>query len=218
MEYRLVRSKRKTVAIVVDREGGVEVRAPLKTPLPVIERFVEQKRDWIAEKAAAARARAELRRAFQVEIGGTAALLGREYPVRAGKRAAFSKEGFTVNPEKPVKPQLVGVYRSLARAHLTERTACYARQLGVRPAAIRITGASTRFGSCSGRDSLSFTWKLMLADPALVDYVVVHELAHIRQHNHSAQFWAEVEAAMPDYRERERRLSAFGRSLLEQDW
>ena len=78
--------------------------------------------------------------------------------------------------------------------------------MGVTPTRITITRAKTRFGSCSGKNSVSFSCHLMLYPDAAVDYVVVHELTHIRHHDHSAAFWAEVERFMPDYRERKKLL------------
>lgn len=82
----------------------------------------------------------------------------------------------------------------------------YADVLGVQPAGITITGARTRFGSCSAKNRLSFSCYLFLYPPECVDYVVVHELCHILHHDHSAAFYAAVAAVMPDYKERERKL------------
>ena len=74
--------------------------------------------------------------------------------------------------------------------------------MGVSPAGVRITGAKTRFGSCSAKNALCFSWRLMRFPDAAVDYVIVHELAHIRHHDHSPAFWAEVARYMPDYAQR----------------
>lgn len=89
-----------------------------------------------------------------------------------------------------------------AKQVLPQKVEYYSRIMGVTPTRITITRAKTRFGSCSGKNSVSFSCRLMLYPDAAVDYVVVHELAHIRHHDHSAAFWAEVERFMPDYRER----------------
>ncbi|MBQ7548484.1 MAG: M48 family metallopeptidase [Clostridia bacterium] len=86
---------------------------------------------------------------------------------------------------------------------LTER---YAAVMGVHPAGVKITSAKTRFGSCSSKNSICFSYMLMLYPREAVEYVVVHELAHIRHHDHSAAFYEEVEAVLPDYRERSRLL------------
>ena len=92
--------------------------------------------------------------------------------------------------------------RTLAREALPRREAHFAALMGVEPAGVRITSARTRFGSCSGRNSLCFSWRLMAYPPEAVDYVVVHELAHITVKNHSPAFYRVVERYLPDWRQR----------------
>lgn len=100
------------------------------------------------------------------------------------------------------------VYRQQAAKVLAERTAYFAKQMGVSYGRITIRGQKTRWGSCSSRGNLSFNWKLMLCPPEIRDYVVVHELAHRKEMNHSREFYAEVEKVLPDYRERQKWLRA----------
>lgn len=96
--------------------------------------------------------------------------------------------------------------RERAKAELPGRVAFYARVMGLEPAGITITGAKTRFGSCSGKNRLSFSWRLMRYPQGAIDYVVVHELAHIRHKNHSREFYALIEGVLPDYRARQKLL------------
>ena len=105
-------------------------------------------------------------------------------------------------------PALEARLRIKAKEILPERVAYYAHLMGVTPAQIKITSARTRWGSCSSKGNLNFSWRLMLAGEREIDYVVVHELAHLREMNHSPRFWAVVEAALPDYRERRKSLTA----------
>ncbi len=107
---------------------------------------------------------------------------------------------------QPVSPEEETRLRALAAQVLPARVAYYAAQMGVSPTGIRITSAKKRFGSCNSRRGLCFSWRLMAYPPAAVDYVVVHELAHIRQMNHSPAFYAVVAQVLPDYRERARLL------------
>lgn len=93
-----------------------------------------------------------------------------------------------------------------AKEILPKRVAYFSRLMGVAPTGITITGAKTRYGSCSGKNRLSFSWRLMQYPAEAVDAVVVHELAHIRHKNHSAAFYEEVERVLPDYRERKKLL------------
>lgn len=89
-----------------------------------------------------------------------------------------------------------------ARSILPGKVAHYAALMGVAPTRITITSAQTRFGSCSGKNALSFSWRLMAYPEEAIDYVVVHELAHIRHHDHSDAFYAFIASVMPDHRER----------------
>lgn len=91
-------------------------------------------------------------------------------------------------------------YREKAREVFRDRTSFYAGRMGVSYGRIAIREQKTRWGSCSAKGSLNFNWKLILAPAGVLDYVVVHELAHRKEMNHSARFWAEVEKIMPDYR------------------
>ena len=93
--------------------------------------------------------------------------------------------------------------RRRAAEYIPTRVARYAPLVGVVPAEVKITSAQKRFGSCSGKNSLCFSWRLMQYPPAAIDYVVVHELCHIHHHDHSAAFWAAVARVMPDYKQRQ---------------
>jgi predicted metal-dependent hydrolase len=91
-------------------------------------------------------------------------------------------------------------YRAQAREILAERVALYSQRSGLRCTAVNITGARTRWGSCSRRGSLSFTWRLVKAPLWVVDYVVAHEIAHLAHHNHSSRFWATVGELYPEFK------------------
>jgi predicted metal-dependent hydrolase len=108
------------------------------------------------------------------------------------------KEGVTA-----LTQQQIDALRQKAKAVLPQKVAYWAQKMGVAPTGVKITSARTRFGSCSGKNSLCFSWRLMQYPPEAIDYVVVHELAHIRHHDHSPSFWALVERTMPDYRARQ---------------
>lgn len=96
--------------------------------------------------------------------------------------------------------------KALAKAELPRRTAYFAKTMGVTPTSIKITSAKKRFGSCSGQNGICYSWRLMLYPSEAIDYVVVHELAHIRQKNHSPAFYREIEKILPDYKERAKLL------------
>lgn len=167
MGYELIRSSRRTLGLEITRDCRVIVRAPLRCSQREIDRFVDSRRDWIADKLALQQRRAAVRAALE-----------------------------------PTPEQEQDLRRRAAEV-IPQRVAHYAPLMGVTPAGIKITSARTRFGSCSGKNSLCFSWRLMLYPAEAMDYVVVHELAHIRHHNHSQDFWAFVASVMPDYRRRQ---------------
>ncbi len=103
---------------------------------------------------------------------------------------------------RQVTPEEEARLRALAAEVIPQRVAYYSERMGLVPAGVRITGAEKRFGSCSSKNSLCFSWRLMQYPPEAIDYVVVHELAHIRHHNHSAAFHALVATYLPDHRAR----------------
>ena len=170
-EYQVIRSARKTMTLEVRRDGNVIVRAPLRTGLPRIKRFVNQKQEWV---------------------------LG------CLERTKEYRE------QKPLSADLSeskrNIYIRKAKETITKRVSYFARLMGVSYRNITIREQKTRWGSCSSEKNLNFNWKLILLAPELLDYVVVHELAHRREMNHSKNFWKIVEAELPDYRERRRRL------------
>ncbi len=164
MTYEIVRSRRRTVALEVTREGRVLVRAPLRMPQGEIKRFVAFHAAWL-EKA-------------QAKV--------------AARQAAHP----------PLTEQETAALRQRAKELLPDRVAHYAAIMGVTPTSVKITSARTRFGSCSGKNGICFSLYLMQYPEEAIDYVVVHELAHIRHHNHSPAFYAEVAKVLPDYKER----------------
>jgi predicted metal-dependent hydrolase len=181
--YSLIRSKRKTVAIYILPGGIVQVRAPLRCPKSDIDRFVNQKAAWIERRVQKSRDIAE-----QKELNRT-----------------------QISPQE--RDELIARLKAEAKVILPQRVAYYADKMGITVGKIRISSAKTRWGSCSSKGNLNFSWRLMLADEAARDYVVVHELAHRLQMNHSERFWAIVAGIIPDWRARKQRLRVLERQM-----
>jgi predicted metal-dependent hydrolase len=221
--YALTRSKRKTVALYVRDDAAIEVRAPLKMPKRIIDNFVESKAGWIAKKVALQRERKAAREGFALEYGSFVSYRGKDYPIEAkpGARCGFGDKRFYVPPDlspEQIKSAAEQIYRTLAKRDLTDKALDFAKRMGVMPAAVKINGATARWGSCSAKKSLNFSWRLMMAGDDAIDYVVVHELAHISEMNHSERFWAVVERVLPDYRERKAKLKELQRKLKLENW
>jgi predicted metal-dependent hydrolase len=206
--YTLIRTNRKTLAILVRPGGEVEVRAPLRCPRAQIEAFVQAKAGWIAKKTAAAQEN-HAQRQFLLSYQSTMPVLGNNVPL-----AQLLPPGLA---EARLRAACVAYYRALAKQLLPRRVHCWGKKMGLCPAQIKINSAKTRWGSCSGKGSLNFSWRLMMAPEPLVDYVVVHELAHLREMNHSPRFWAVVAAALPDFWSRRAALRALHLPILNEE-
>ena len=170
-EYQVIRSARKTMTLEVRRDGNVIVRAPLRTGLPRIKRFVNQKQEWV---------------------------LG------CLERTKEYRE------QKPLSADLSeskrNVYIRKAKETITKRVSYFARLMGVSYRNITIREQKTRWGSCSSEKNLNFNWKLILAPPEVLDYVVVHELCHLKEMNHSPHFWTHLDTIYPDRKQAEQWL------------
>ena len=220
--YTLIRSKRKTVSICI-QDASVIVRAPFNCPEPEIDRIVLSKEKWITDKLNNSREQMARKELFELNYGSTVILRGAAYPItaRQGAKAGFDGKCFHLPPglsSVQIKEICIKLYRQIAKAHLSERTAKYAAQMGVKPSTVRINSAKTRWGSCSSKQSINFSWRLIMTDNDVIDYVVVHELAHIIQMNHSKKFWTIVANALPDYRERIDKLKKLQKKLMTEDW
>lgn len=204
-DYRLIRSRRRTIALIVQNDGALVVRAPLRAPEESIRKFVESKADWIGKQQARARRLAEATARRYVD-GETFLYLGQAYPLKIvpPRRPALRlTDCFELSRSAQPRAEAAFVrwYRARAAEILPERVAALARQHGFAPARVRLSSARTRWGSCSPQGTLRFTWRLVMAPPLVMDYVIVHELVHLEIKNHSPTFWARVGEVMPDYKE-----------------
>ena len=216
---RLVRSRRKTVAIVIERDGRLTVRAPLRLSGPRIQEFVESHADWIAKNRTRLQA-APLPPTHRYVDGETFLYLGRAYPLSIvpARHLALAFDGGSFQLAKYSHPKAAEAfehwYKQQARLFLTERVLAIAGKHAFLYQKIRISSARTRWGSCSSRGTLSFTYRLVMAPPDVVDYVVLHELVHTQVRNHSKKFWNRVQEFMPDYKTRLAWLKKNGKLLM----
>ena len=222
MEYSLIRSKRKTVAIHITKDARVEVRAPFRMPQNDIYKFIASKEHWISEHLKRIGQNAIHRDEFSPGYGDMLLLTGKEYPIISvkGKKVIFDGAFFVPDglSSEQIKQAVVFIYKKIAKTVFIEKVKLYSKRMGVSPSGIKITSAKTRWGSCSGKNSINFSWRLIMADEDIIDYVVVHELAHIKHKNHSPRFWDEVAVYMPDYKDKRTGLKALQARLAREDW
>jgi len=217
IEYNLIRSRKRkrTISLQIGPNSEVTIHAPHYTPITEINRFIREKQNWI-DKAIKRQAALQVSsREKSYRSGEIFFYLGQPYPLEAyfepleNEGVMFWDNRFFLNsPENEdlKKHYFVSWYKKKARSYLSGRVDYYSGMLKLTAGSVRITSAETRWGSCSEVNRLSFSFRLIMAPPAVVDYVVVHELMHIREKNHSSKFWALVIEVVPDYRKHRRWL------------
>lgn len=200
-----VRSRRRTIALIVEQDGSLTVRAPLHMSEASIREFVESHARWIHRKQVRAKATPLPSRKDFVD-GESFFFLGREYPLRivAHQRPGLILKDGEFHLSAAALPKasetFVRWYKTQALAVITPLVERRASQNELAYQKIRVTSARTRWGSCSSSGTLSFTWRLVLAPLEVIDYVVVHELVHTKIKNHSSRFWRGVMQIVPQYK------------------
>jgi predicted metal-dependent hydrolase len=214
---KLVRSKRRTIALIVERDGSLTVRAPMRAAVVDIQSFILEKRDWIIRTQERFKALVEAPQK-EYKDGETFLFLGNGYGltlVKPQRPALKFKNGFMLESTAQARGRQIFTkwYKEQAYHVIAERVRVFSAQHGFSPKQVKISSARTRWGSCSPDGTLNFTWRLVMAPLDVIDYVVVHELAHLRVKNHSSRFWREVEKIMADYKDRRKWLRVHGESL-----
>lgn len=224
IQYQVVRRPRrkKTVEITVDSPGVVTVAAPVETPRDRIETTVRKRAKWIMRHNGTSDQDQPRRRFIS---GESLPYLGRSVrlTVRAVDREAveirFHHWQFDVEVPKSLsgdvrreaaRAAFERWYRERAALKLPDRIDRVASLLGVRPKEILIRDQRKRWASCATDGTLRFNWRVIMAAPALIDYLVAHELAHLRERGHSSEYWEVVAQAIPDYQRRREQLRELG--------
>ncbi|MDC8786515.1 M48 family metallopeptidase [Roseateles koreensis] len=208
--YELKRARRRSIGFVVGADG-LRVSAPRWVPQADIERALLLKSDWILRKLVEQRERARRVQEARIEWrdGASLSYLGRALQLRldasqSGARFDEAQGILTVGlPPAATQEQVRDVVQAWlqrrARAWFEPRCQHFAAALGVQMKSLRLSSAQTRWGSASADGSIRLNWRLIHFTPAIIDYVVAHELAHLREMNHSARFWAVVRSVVPDF-------------------
>ena len=219
----VIRTPRKMTATVRVREGKVSVVVPDSTIMNTVEALVTKKTKWIREKLLLQREHQPTKPKEYVS-GESFTYLGRNYRLKVQNGPTKSvklKYGRLVAHVPPsvqkrdqyVQNALTDWYREHALGKLHSKVGRYAQVIGVIPLSVGIKTFKGRWGSCSTKGNLLFNWKVIIAPNRIVDYVVVHELCHLHEHNHSPKFWKHVERVFPDYLECREWLKGNSRQL-----
>lgn len=215
VDYKLVRRRgRRGVGLKVDGLG-MTVAVSLSTPISAVEEMIGKNAKWVLKKLDEWSHRRIVPQTWQT--GTVLSFMGEELKLMVDVSDAFVRRNAVVEPsmghlfvrlralDKPVdvaavEKAVVGWYKKQALPHFAQRAFFFARLHGMTPPRVFLSSANSRWGSCNSRREVRFSWRLIKARPALIDYVVCHELAHLRHMNHSSAFWQEVERMCPAYR------------------
>lgn len=216
IEYRFARRRRRTLGITVDGDG-LKVAAPLRAPWREIEAFLRHKERWILAKLDEW-SRVAPATVLECATGERFPVFGepRELEVRQGRRGVHELgERLVVCARKGARPLpvLVGWLKQKALAALAPRAVHYSRLLGLGAPRVALSNARTQWGLCTEEGIIRLSWRLVHVAPALADYVVAHEVAHLVELNHSRRFWHVVSELYPGWREARERLELAGASL-----
>lgn len=193
----------------VTAEGALRLTVPRGASITAGVAFAEKESAWVAAEWARLQARAAWHEGATVWYrGARVTLTGEGADVRCGDQR------ITGAARRDWRTAIQRHWRAEAIGELPARCLVLARHHGLEPMSVRVRDQRSRWGACSGRGAITLNWRLVQMPPHVADYVMLHELAHLRQPNHSRRFWREVESLCPDWRAAERWLKAFGRDLL----
>jgi len=220
--YQLIKSKRrrKTISLHIKEDGRIVIYAPYRTPQCEIERFLEKGRPWIVKKMLEKEESfKETEKAFI--IGEKFLYLGASYPLEIEEsndrkpplELSYGKFVLDQDHTAKAKDLFIEWYKREAKEKIPGRVHYLSNKLNLLPQGIKITSARYRWGSCSRDNRLSFSWRIIMAPLKIIDYILIHELVHIKEKNHSKSFWSQVESIIPDYKVHRLWLKEYGHSL-----
>ena len=209
LSYHLIRSKRRrrTISLQIKEDGKIVISAPYHTPKWEIEKFIKEKESWVVQKIS--EKEKQIKEGEKTFLPGERFLyLGEWYPLEIhdsdhkGLPLRLSFGNFILNKDHigEARDLFIQWYKREAKEKIVGRIDYYSHRFHLFPKGIRITNAMSRWGSCSRDNRLSFSWRMIMASLPIIDYVLIHELVHIREKNHSKRFWTTLESILPDYR------------------
>ncbi len=219
LHYQLERSQRRTVGLKITQTGLV-IHAPKRISQSQLEDIILQKSDWVLRKLASVTANKipeiQWQHGEQLLFLGNAVTLTIEHNARS--KAVEYEPGVLQlampnQDEMLIARKVVQWYKKQAVTDFTRRLEIFSNKLGVKFTSLTLSNAASRWGSCNSKKEIRLNWRLLQAPPHIINYVVCHELAHIKEMNHSAKFWATVASIFPDYKSAEKELKALSPQL-----
>ena len=202
--YILRRARRRTIGLTIDQRG-LRVGAPQRAPLIEVETLIRKHGDWVTQKLDEWRSRRSPE-PLRLTDGTRLPCLGGEVEIRLSEgnnKSTWNANGtltLCLRAPEHAGGVLEKAFKARALEHFHAAMAAHALRFGVPTPPLRLSSARTRWGSCSQRSGIRLNWRLIHFPPQIIDYVIVHELAHLREMNHSPRFWAIVAHYCPDFR------------------
>ena len=175
----------------------------MRTPKAYLDQVLREKADWIQSRLTQIQQAAALSPQYTYSEGELHPYLGQQRPIRFAKVPPQAEAICLPETSRGhAREALAAWYRAEAAQILPELLQRLSERTDLHPARVRLSSALTRWGSCSSKGTISLAWRLILAPPEIIEYVIIHELVHLKVHNHSKQFWDGVQASLPDYKVR----------------
>ncbi len=220
IEYQIEHRARKTVGLKITDDGLI-VHAPKRIFQFQLQELLQEKSNWIIKKLAAREQ--NYVPPIRWQDGETLQLLGNPFTLFAiqhskNKQPQFDHDSLTIATPEPdntdlIQRKVIQWYKKQALTDFSRRLEILAAKLNVATPPLKLSNAQSRWGSCSSRGDIRLNWRLLQAPPHIINYVICHELAHLKEMNHSAKFWAVVESIFPEYKAAEKELKAISNQL-----
>jgi len=220
-DVQLIPSSRRVRVTLKVSSKGVFLHIPTKLPMDIVHDLIEERTAWIKQQLAKQPAPQSER---QWQQGETLLLLGQEYTLQLTQKDDSPKVSLTHDTIilsgrlhriglKTRRQAVIDWYKEQATLYLNKRTAELSQQIGLSPKFITIKTYKARWGSCNIKGEIQYNWQIIQAPPAVIDYLIIHELCHLTHHNHSRAFWLLVKLHHPDYQQHQAWLKKNGGRL-----
>lgn len=208
---KVIYSRRKSLSMKFDKTGTLIVNAPTFVTEGEVRDFLREHTRWIRLNYVKALNMAENLREHEFRNGGKVLYLGEEYGIRISGRGRIARtQDEFIFPEGSDEAAYERWLKARAKEYLPVKLTYRAYEMGITYREVRITGAKSKWGSCSETGKITLSWRLRMCPPECIEYVIIHELCHRLHMDHSKAFWAEVEKYMPDYKRHKKWLDDHG--------
>ncbi len=219
IDIKVIRSDRKTISIYVERDGSVSVLAPKKLTEVELQKVIKSKEYLISKYLAEWQQLNDGQIAREYVNGQSFLYLGRNYRleiIKNQEEPLILKNGYFLLSEiekEKAREHFISFYKEKVRPRIEKRVELYKTYLGVNPNKIRVMELKNRWASCTTNGNLNFHWKCAMAPADVLDYIIIHELAHLIHKNHTKAFWNEIDKVIPDYSNRLQWLTRNGAGM-----